>query len=129
MPRGRKPKNQTVNTVDTDDNVVNTETKEVVRYAGETSINHIYSEETCILYGGERWSYNLAKEMLREHPDEVRVVFEDKVDTSIEIEIPFKCMQYIKWPTKRNMTDEQREAAKERMKKAQAARKAKKENN
>jgi len=38
-------------------------------------------------------------------------------------------MQYIKWPTKRNMTDEQREAAKERMKKAQAAKKAKKENN
>lgn len=123
MPRGRKPKNQTVNIVDTDDNVVNTETKEVVRYAGETSINHIYSEETCILYGGERWSYNLAKEMLKQHPDEVELLMEDTVDRSIEIRIPFKCMKYIKWPTTRNMSEEARNAAKERMSKAREARK------
>lgn len=126
MPRGRKPKNQTVNTVN---DIETEESKEVSKFPGETALNHLRGADTCLFYAGEAWSFNLAKEMLREHPDEVRVVFEDKVDTSIEIEIPFKCMQYIKWPTKRNMTDEQREAAKERMKKAQAARKTKKENN
>lgn len=115
MPRGRKPKI-----------VEDTEAQELVKYAGETSIDHIRDENFCTFYAGERWSFKLAKEMLKDHPDEVEVVFEDTEYKSIEIRIPFKCMQYIKWPTKRELTDEQREAAKERMKKAQAARKAKK---
>lgn len=121
MPRGRKPKNQVV----VDSTVENTEveTKEIVRFAGETCINHLRGDDTCIFYAGESWSYNLAKEMLEQHLDEVELLMEDKVDKSLEIRIPFKCMQYIKWPSKRTLTDEQREAAKDRLAKAREAKK------
>lgn len=118
MPRGRKPKI-----------VDDTEVQELTKFAGETAIDHVRGEDFCTFYAAEQWSFNLAKEMLRDHPDEVEVVFEETEYKAIEIRIPFKCMQYIKWPTKRTMTDEQKEAARERVKKAQDARRKKKENN
>lgn len=115
MPRGRKPKV-----------VEDAEIQELTKFAGETAVDHVRGEDFCTFYAGEQWSFNLAKEMLKDHPDEVEIVFEETEYKSIEIRIPFKCMQYIKWPTKRNMTDEQREAVRERARELGKSRKGKK---
>lgn len=130
MPRGRKPKNQTVNTVVNTDNENNEnineteESKEIIRYAGETSINHVSGKDFCIFYAGERKWYNWVLQMLKEHPDEITIIKHyEKQDKSIEVKIPYAIMGYLRWPTKRTMTDEQREAARDRMKKAREARK------
>ncbi len=125
MPRGRKPKNQVV--VDSN-NIEVEETKELNRYGSEVCINHYVGEDYCTIYAGERKWYNLVLKMVEEHPNEVKVIFHiTEGEKAIEAQVPYECMCYFRWPTKRTMTDEQREEARERMKKAQAARKSKKE--
>lgn len=83
---------------------------------GETAIDHIAGEDFCTFYANERWSRNLAIQMYKEHPDEVKD-FREYEDGGISCKIPFKCMQYIRWPTKREMSEEQKEALRQRMSK------------
>lgn len=128
MPRGRKPKNQ----VAVDSTIENTEieTKEIIRYAGETSINHIQNDDYCIIYAGERKWYNWVLQMLEEHPDEIEVLHHyDKEERSIEVKMPYAVMGYLRWPSKRNFTEEQKEAARKRLTKAREVKKESKERN
>lgn len=80
---------------------------------GETCFEHIAGTDYCSAFCAEYWSKKLVRDMIEEHPDEVEVVHEND-DGSFLARIPFKCMKYVRWPSKREMTDEQREALKER---------------
>lgn len=90
----------------------------------ETSIEHIAGEDYCLFYANEIWSRNLAKKMYEEHPDEVKD-FKEWEDGAIQCKIPFKCMQYIKWPIKKEVSDEVKEKRMEALKRAREAKEKK----
>lgn len=79
----------------------------------ETSFSHIGGSSTCEMTASETWSINWVHKMMEEHPNEIKVDYTNP-DGSMIVEIPFECMKYIRFPSKRDMTDEQREAVKER---------------
>lgn len=87
---------------------------------GETAINSIAGEDFITFYSSERWGIKFAEECLAEHPEDCKLMYrtttdDGKVD-SIQITMPAKSIRYIKYPTKREFTEEQRKAASERMK-------------
>ena len=90
----------------------------------ETAIDHITGEDYCTFYANEVWSRNLAKQMYKDHPDEIKD-YKEWEDGSIECKIPFKCMKYIRWPIKRNTSPEVVAKRVEAMKKARENRKTK----
>lgn len=113
MPRGR-PKTKP-------------ESEELVRYAGETSINHVAGDNYCIIYAGERKWYNWVLKMLKEHPDEIEVIKHyDTGFRSIEVKMPYRVMDYIKWPIKTERTEEFKQQSRENLAKVREARKFKK---
>ena len=135
MPRGRKPGNknkpkvQTVtdSMMDSINNDIEFESEEKNKDTRadvtETCITHISGEDYCLFYSRERWGKNFIKEILKEHPDEVEVRIREDDGTVTEITLPYKCMRYIRWPSKREQTEEQKEALRERMRKARERRK------
>ena len=52
--------------------------------------------------------------MIEQYPDEVVVEKINPEDNSVLARIPFKCMKYVRWPSKKDLTDEQRQALSER---------------
>lgn len=86
----------------------------MVEINGETSFEHISGADYCIAFCAEYWSKKLINEMIEQHPDEVVVEKINPEDNSILARIPFKCMKYVRWPTKKDLTDEQRQALSER---------------
>ena len=80
---------------------------------GETCFEHIAGADYCSAFCAEYWSKKLVREMVEQHPNEAEIICENE-DGSFLAHIPFKCLKYVKWPIKREMTDEQREALKER---------------
>lgn len=88
----------------------------------ETTIDHIGGSPFCSITASEQWSVNAVKRMLEEHPNEVKVMHTNP-DGSMVVHAPFKCMQYLRFPKKRDMTEEQRLAQVERGKKLGAGRK------
>ena len=88
----------------------------------ETTIDHIGGSPFCSITASEQWSVNAVKKMLEEHPDEVKLMHTNP-DGSMVVHAPFKCMQYLRFPKKRDMTEEQRIAQIERGKKLGAGRK------
>ena len=83
----------------------------------ETAINRIQGDNYCCVFTGERKLINKIKEYETLFPNEVKIKFINE-DGSIVAYVPSNWFRFVKPPTKRNYTEEQRKAMGERMKKA-----------
>lgn len=82
----------------------------------ETSIERIQGDEHCNVYTGERKFVNQLLQLNKDYPDEVKLT--NYGDGFIGAKVPYSWFRFVKPPTKRNYTEEQRKAMGERMKKA-----------
>lgn len=83
----------------------------------ETSIDKIAGEEYLTVYSNEKEIVNKIKELENQYPTEV-IIIKEYEDGTINAHFPSSWFRFVKPPTKRNYTDEQRQAMSERMKKA-----------
>lgn len=83
----------------------------------ETAINRLQGDDYCYVFSAERKFINRLKELAEEYPNEVEIQYINE-DGSIGAKVPYNWFRFIKPPTKRNYTEEQRQAMSERMKKA-----------
>lgn len=91
----------------------------------ETNINHLSGDECCVIESNERFWVDKVYELEKKYPDEVVITREPEDDWGfIRAYIPYKAMKKVNI-SHREMSDEQKEAAKERMSKARSARKSK----
>ena len=79
----------------------------------ETVYEHVAGDKTFTVTAAERWSINMIHRLASQHPDEVEIVHENS-DGSLVAHVPHEWMR-IKPKAKRSMTEEQREALRERM--------------
>ena len=90
--------------------------------SSETCFEHIGGSDICSVTASEQWSVNMINKMKAEHPDDVKIMHTNP-DGSMVAHVPFRCMQYFRFPNKRDMTEEQRQAQIERGKRLGANRK------
>lgn len=83
----------------------------------ETSIDRVSEDTFCSVYTSERKFITKLKEYANLYPDEVEIKYTN-TDGSILAHVPFNWLRFIKPPTKRAYTEEQKAAMSERMKKA-----------
>ena len=88
----------------------------------ETAINRVKGDHYCCVFTGERKLINKIKEYETLFPNQVQIKFINE-DGSIVAYVPFSWFRFVKPPTKRNYTEEQRKAMSERMKKARESKK------
>ena len=82
----------------------------------ETSVERVIGDDYCLVYTGERKFINQLNKLAQNYPEvDIRCVNEDG---SMVVRVPFSWFRFVKPPTKRNYTEEQHKAMKERMKKA-----------
>lgn len=81
----------------------------------ETSIERIQGDDYCIVYTGERKFVNQLIELQEKYPNEIQL--KDYEDGFIGAKVPYDWFRFIKPPTKRKYTEEQRKTMSERMKK------------
>lgn len=82
----------------------------------ETSVERVVGDDYCLVYTGERKFINQLNELAKNYPEvDIRCVNEDG---SMIVRVPYNWFRFVKPPTKRNYTEEQRQAMSERMKKA-----------
>lgn len=82
----------------------------------ETSVDRVVGDSYCEVYTGERKFINQLYKLAQDHPEvDIRCVNEDGL---ILARVPYSWFHFVKPPTKRNYTEEQRKAMGERMKKA-----------
>ena len=87
----------------------------------ETSIGRIQGDKYTTISTGERKFVNQLKEWVIEYPEDVCLTI--NTDGSAYARVPYDWLRFVKPPTKRNYTEEQRQAMGERMKKARENRK------
>lgn len=87
----------------------------------ETSIDRLQGDDFCTVFTAERKFINCLKELAQDYPNDVTIQYVNE-DGSIGAKVPYDWFRFIKPPTKRNYTEEQRKAMGERMKKAREAR-------
>lgn len=81
----------------------------------ETVYEHISGVETFTITAAERWSVAMLKRLKEKYPEQVEIVHVNR-DGSMLARVPFEWMRIV--PKKRvSLTDEQRAAFAERMKK------------
>lgn len=81
----------------------------------ETTIERIQGEDYCLVFTSEKKFINQLMEYSKQFSEvDIRHINEDG---SITAHVPYEWFRFIKPPTKRNYTEEQRKAASERMKK------------
>ena len=83
----------------------------------EISIDRVQGDNFCIVFTGEKKFINQLKEFSKLYPNDVKIQYENN-DGSIEVKVPYNWFRFIKPPTKRNYTEEQRKAMSKRMKRA-----------
>ena len=83
----------------------------------ETTIDRIQGEDYCHVFTAERKFINHLKELAQDYPNDVIIQYVNE-DGSIGAKVPYDWFRFVKPPTKRNYTEEQRKAMGERMKKA-----------
>lgn len=83
----------------------------------ETAIDRLQGDDFCIVFTAERKFVAQIKEFAEQYPNDVEIQYINP-DGSINAKVPYDWFRFIKPPTKRNYTEEQRQAMKERMKKA-----------
>ena len=80
----------------------------------ETCITRLDDENFCVVYSCESKYIQELKNLKKKYPNEVLVV-RDYGKDGIEVQVPMKWFKFIKPPIKRNLTEEQRKAAAERL--------------
>ena len=86
----------------------------------ETVYEHLEGKETFTITAAERVSVNMVRRLKATHPGEVEIVTENE-DGSILARMPYSWMRVV--PKRRvEMTEEQKAAAAERMRKAREER-------
>ena len=88
----------------------------------ETCITRLDDENFCVVYSCESKYIQELKNLKKKYPNEVLVVHDYGKD-GIEVQVPMKWFKFVKPPIKKNLTDEQKLAAAERMAKAREAKK------
>lgn len=83
----------------------------------ETTINRLQGDDFCTIFTAERKYINQLKELSKKYPNDVKIQYINE-DGSIGAKVPSNWFRFVKPPTKRNYTEEQRKAMSERMKKA-----------
>lgn len=83
----------------------------------ETTIDRIQGEDYCHVFTAERKFINQLNELALKYPNDVIIQYIND-DGSIGAKVPSNWFRFIKPPTKRNYTEEQRKAMGERMKRA-----------
>lgn len=83
----------------------------------ETTINRLQEDDFCSIFTSERKFINRLKELAQKYPNDVKIQYINN-DGSIGAKVPINWFRFIKPPTKRNYTDEQRKNMGERMKRA-----------
>ena len=83
----------------------------------ETTIERIQGEDYCHVFTAERKFISQLNELAQKYPEDVIIQYIND-DGSIGATVPYNWFRFIKAPTKRNYTEEQRKAMGERMKKA-----------
>ena len=86
----------------------------------ETAINRLQEDDFCTVFTAERKFINKILEYAKQYPDEVTIQYTNP-DGSIGAKVPSNWFCFVKPPIKRNFTEEQKQAAGERMKKAREA--------
>ena len=80
----------------------------------ETCITRLDDENFCVVYSCESKYIQELKNLKKKYPNEVLIVYDYGKD-GIEVQVPMKWFKFIKPPIKRNLTEEQRKAAAERL--------------
>lgn len=99
----------------------------------ETSIDHIQGDDFCTFYTCENWGIKLIKEMINAGHSDVKIikhnVDKETGDEFIMAQIPFKCMKYVRYPSKRSgeVNEELKQKRLDAMKKARELKKKAKE--
>ena len=83
----------------------------------ETAIDRVQGDDYCSVFTAERKFINQLKELAEEYQNDVEIRHIND-DGSIDARVPSNWFRFVKPPTKRNYTEEQRKAMGERMKKA-----------
>lgn len=99
--------------------------------AMETTIDYIHGEDTIIWSSNHFATIRKMEDLINTHPNEVQIIRdfrnEEGEGKMLEIRIPANWMRMPKPPAKRELTEEQRQAASERFKKYHTERKKKAE--
>lgn len=82
----------------------------------ETCIERIAGDSYCTVYTSERKNMNKLVSLLNKYPNEVKLISND--GESVMVHVPADWMQFVRPPKKMNLTEEQRKAAAERLKKS-----------
>ena len=82
----------------------------------ETSVDWFGNEDYCTVYSTHIKFKNWIREMKAEHPGEVGIIFDTDID-GIMARMPKGCLK-LSWPRQNNMSEEERKARGERLKKA-----------
>lgn len=83
----------------------------------ETAIDRVQGDYYCSVFTAERKFISQIKELAEQYPNDVEIQYIND-DGSIGARVPYDWFRFVKPPTKRNYTEEQRKAMSERMKKA-----------
>ena len=90
----------------------------------ETCVERIQNDKYTNIYTSERKFINELNTLKEQYPDNV-IIERVNRDGSICAKVPYNWFRFVKPVTKRNMTEEQRKAASERMKRARENKKKK----
>lgn len=87
----------------------------------ETAIERVQGTDYCTVFTAEKKFINSLNRLKDQYPDEVEILTINE-DGSIVAHVPYSWFKFIKPPTKREYTNEQKQAMAERMAKAREAR-------
>lgn len=79
----------------------------------ETSINRMVGDKFCSVYTGEKKFVEELRQYAKEYPNDVKI--KSLCNGFIEAEVPFSWFKFVRPKKKYNMSDEQRQAAAERL--------------
>ena len=83
----------------------------------ETSVLRCSDQPYCQYGTNEIKLVNQLRKYAKDYPDQVQIIKENE-DGYVYAHVPYDWFKNIRPPVKRNLTEEQREAARERLKKA-----------
>lgn len=90
--------------------------------AQETAIEYVKGDKHATFYSSESKYINMIYKLVKEYPEQVEIRSED--ESGIVAHVPVSWFRVPKPPIKRQMSDEQRQMAAERLKKAREAKNA-----
>lgn len=89
----------------------------------ETSINRMVGDKFCSVYTGEKKFVEELRQYAKEYPNDVKI--KSLGNGFIEAEVPFSWFKFVRPKRKYTMTDEQRQAAAERLARTKEQKKSK----